>query len=839
MPILEALRDGFGNLFIADFSNNRIRKMTPEGTITTVAGSGTYGYSGNTGPATSMELASPEGVVVDGAGNLYIADANNFRVRKVMPGGTLTTVAGIGAAGYSGDGGPATSAQLYWPYDVAVDGAGNLYIADQENNLIRKVTPAGTITTIAGNYNAGPDYGGDGGAASNAFLSYPWGVAMDGVGNLYIADTLNQRIRKVDVADAPSLTFASTNVGQASASQDVTVLNLGNAPLNISQISTAANFSLGGADTTCSSTGQTLASSASCVLGIEFSPAADGSISGNVALTDNALNASVTQTIAMQGTGVGLQSQTITFPNPGTQTYGVAPITLPLNASSGLAIAYTVSASSTAAVSGNILTITGAGSVTVTASQTGDGVNWAAATPVNQTFTVNPDTQAVVTVTAPAAATYGQTGLSAQASGGGGTGAYSYSAGSSTACSVEAATGALTITSGTGTCSITATRAADTNYNASAVSNAVTVSINKATASAMPNPATKVYGTTDPAFTGTLSGFLAADNVTASYSRVAGETVAGGPYTISATLSPAGVLSNYIITYNTANFTITQAPASVMPNAATKLYGSSDPTFTGVLAGFLPADNVTAVYTRTPGIHVNGGPYVISATLSPAGVLSNYSITYNTASFTIQAEPLAVTVSPSSYTRAVGTANPTFTGTVTGMVNNDLNTGNLVITYSTTATASSPIASYPVTATLSGAAAASYALTVNPGTLYVWAQGTDLIETTVGYSGTAASGATIEVEDTAMNQGIVAAGSSSTYYYLSTDGSTKGSLLSLRSVPTLASGASSGPATTNVTLPTSINGNYYVLVCANGPNSVVESNTTNNCAATGVMAITH
>ena len=126
--------------------------------------------------------------------------------------------------------------------------------------------------------------------------------------------------------------------------------------------------------------------------------------------------------------------------------------------------------------------------------------------------------------------------------------------------------------------------------------------------------------TADPAFTGTLSGFLAADGVTATYSRTAGETVAGSPYTISATLSPAAALGNYSITYNTANFTIDPKAASVTPNAASKTYGAADPAFTGTLSGFLAADGVTATYSRTAGETVAGSPYTISATLSPAAV---------------------------------------------------------------------------------------------------------------------------------------------------------------------------------------------------------------------------
>src|SRR5204862_539161 len=129
------------------------------------------------------------------------------------------------------------------------------------------------------------------------------------------------------------------------------------------------------------------------------------------------------------------------------------------------------------------------------------------------------------------------------------------------------------------------------------------------TASVTPAAASKTYGADDPALTGTLSGFLAADVVTAAYSRTAGGTVAGSPYTISATLSPDGVLGNYTITYNTANFTITKATASVTPKTASKTYGAADPALTGTLSGFLAADVVTATYSRTAGETVAGSPY--------------------------------------------------------------------------------------------------------------------------------------------------------------------------------------------------------------------------------------
>ena len=190
--------DAAGTLYIADTDNNRIRKVTTAGVITTVAGNGLAGAGGDGGQAVFASLHSPHGVAVDAAGNLYIADTDNNRIRKVTPAGIITTVAGTGISGHSGDGGPATAARLNYPVGVAVDAAGNLYIADTGNSRIRKVTPAGVITTLAGTGIGG--YSGDGGPATAAQLKYPFGVAVDAAGNLYIADSGNNSIRKVTPA---------------------------------------------------------------------------------------------------------------------------------------------------------------------------------------------------------------------------------------------------------------------------------------------------------------------------------------------------------------------------------------------------------------------------------------------------------------------------------------------------------------------------------------------------------------------------------------------------------------------------------------------------------------
>ena len=201
--------DSAGNIYIADTNNQRIRKVS-NGIITTVAGNGTSGVSGDNGPATSAQLNNPSGVAVHSVGNLYIADSYNQRVRKVSN-GIITTVAGNGTSGNGGDNGPATGAQLYDPVGIAVDSAGNLFIADSINNRIRRVSN-GIITTIAGSTGA-VGFGGDNGPATSAQLYSPQGVAVDSSGNVYIADTYNNRIRLLtpSATVAPVLSSLSPN----------------------------------------------------------------------------------------------------------------------------------------------------------------------------------------------------------------------------------------------------------------------------------------------------------------------------------------------------------------------------------------------------------------------------------------------------------------------------------------------------------------------------------------------------------------------------------------------------------------------------------------------------
>ena len=214
--------DAQGNIYVADLNNQRVRKIDTAGIITTIAGSGAVnanlgtagGFSGDDGPAASARLNSPHGVGVDAQGNVYIADTTNYRIRKVTPAGVITTVAGTGQVTIPflnnlGDGGPATKATLV-PWDVKPDAAGNLYISDWLGHRIRRIDAAtGIITTVAGTGTAG--FSGDGGPAASAEINSPTGLTVDAQGNVYFADSLNHRIRKIDAPPPGPPAIRSTN----------------------------------------------------------------------------------------------------------------------------------------------------------------------------------------------------------------------------------------------------------------------------------------------------------------------------------------------------------------------------------------------------------------------------------------------------------------------------------------------------------------------------------------------------------------------------------------------------------------------------------------------------
>ncbi len=372
--------DGAGDVFFTDDDANVVRRIdVSSGLLTTAAGNygSGRGYSGDGGPATSAQLAAPVALAIDSAGNLYIADDDNNVIRKVTAAtGIITTVAGQGppaSYGYAGDGGPATSALLSDPEGVAVDAAGNIYIADSSNLLIRKVNAStGIITTVAGVFDGGccgstEVYTGDGGAATLAGLSYLEDVAVDGGGNFYIADSDNHLVRKVAIASGIA-TFGSFAEDSTSPAINVTLVNDGNAPLDLSDLVASSSFNLGGSDTSCSGSTE-LNSGDSCVLGIEFHPLAVGTIHGTVTLTDNVGNNNAsTQTVTTKGIGLALVASKLalgTIPTTVALGGNLGTIEVSVETSNG-----TVVTNSSASIT---VTITGPGGYSHTV--TGSAVN--------------------------------------------------------------------------------------------------------------------------------------------------------------------------------------------------------------------------------------------------------------------------------------------------------------------------------------------------------------------------------------------------------------------------------------------------------------------------------
>ena len=337
--------DASGDLFIADTDNNVIREVSASGVVTTIAGNGQQGYSGDGGAATSAELNAPTGIAVDASGNLYVADSGNNRIREVS-GGTITTIAGTGVAGYSGDGSAAISAELDLPSAVAVDGSGNLYIADTDNNVIREIK-SGIITTVAGNGQQG--YSGDGGAATSASLDTPSGVAVDASGNIFIADTHNQRIREVSggtittVAGSGPITFSGGYSGDGGSATSALLArptgiafdaagNIYIADTNNNRLRKVGNGSI---DTVEGSGAQGFGGDGGTATSAVLNNPSDAAInsSGGVAITDM-LNERIrgvnlpTLTFASQGVGVTSSAQDVTIANSGSGTLTVQSVNI-------------------------------------------------------------------------------------------------------------------------------------------------------------------------------------------------------------------------------------------------------------------------------------------------------------------------------------------------------------------------------------------------------------------------------------------------------------------------------------------------------------------------------
>ncbi len=445
--------DSAGNLYIQDTLNARIRRVdATTGIITTIAGNGTFGLTGDGGPATAAEVAEVQGSRFDKAGNLYVAQCGPAAIRKIDTAGTITTVAGTGIDGFSGDGGPATSAQLNCASGVAVDAAGDLFIADYLNNRIREVNVDGIINTIAG--NGTPGFTGDGGPALAAEINLPNDVDVDAAGDVYIADSGNNRIREIDTTgvittvvgglnnagsagiNAPSalafdkngnlyfsdagnnavrevfpagaLAFPTTPIGVAATSLTVTLANIGNLPVTIAS---QASFGLSGNTTdfslvggSCVAGATLAANGGTCTLQIGFTPTATGTRTLTVSITDDAVYSP--QSFSISGVGTIAPAVVLNAIAPPGAVAGAADTTIiaaGANFTSTSVVNFNTTPLATTFVSATQLTavvpaalITTAGTANITVTDPFSGT-----TSQPEVFTILPGTPAVVTFTAP------------------------------------------------------------------------------------------------------------------------------------------------------------------------------------------------------------------------------------------------------------------------------------------------------------------------------------------------------------------------------------------------------------------------------------------------------
>ncbi len=727
--------DGAGNVYVADSGNNRIAEFTPGNT--TAATVSTGGFT----------LSAPRGVAVDAYGNLYIADTGNSRVLYVPNGNGEVTQIG---------------ADFQTPVAVAVDGSGNVYVADSGEGAIFKiaagngaqtavltsVSPVGLAVDAAGDVDYVDSALGEvveipvSGANTPVVtgLTTPIGVAIDPNGGLYVADSSNTGI------DYYSRTASTQAFASTSATVSATLTNIGNESYSDTASTPtqtdSTDFSLAAAATNgCDVTSTlTLAPGANCGVSATFVSTSTGNFTDTVTFAGNAVNtAGVTLNLSENNvpTAVGTTTSVGNL-SPASPTYGQSVsvvVTVSQNSGSNVPtgdVTITVDGTAqtpVALTNGSytlILTSLSAGDHTISASYPGYGSFESSQTTSNFRFTVAPI--ALTATASPLTVTYGQS--IPAITGTLGSGVLAADAGNVMAVFSTSATSTSPV--GSYPISVSLTGSAAANYTVT-LSGTPAVTVQPATVNVTVANSTKVYGSANPGFSATFNGVLAADaaNVSGVYSTTATAASAVGSYSVTVTGLTGSAAGNYTLgTVTPGSLSVTPLALTASATPVSAAYGQAIPSISGTLNGVLAQDtgNVAAVFSTTATSTSPPGSYPISVSLTGSAA-GNYTVTLSgSPAVTITAAAVSVVVNNAS--RAYGAANPTFTGTLSGVLAQDA--ANVSAVYSTTATATSSVGSYPITATsLTGSAAGNYSLgAVTAGTLTVAQAGTTTSLTT-------------------------------------------------------------------------------------------------------------